>query len=399
MVFQLAWLKKVYHFEQKEFDHSVVKSIKGLYEDINENAYYLSNLNELIENPETHLYLAQVNLPVNVDTLVSYLQFELEDFGIFTDCHLGIYDAKLNKYINTDVLTSAGTKEKSRANLPMVVRKFDYLALYFPKRRQYILSQMNFWIFSSAILIIVLILFSASLYYFYRQKFLNEIQNDFIHNFTHEFKTPVSVISLAADVLKSENITEKPGKLATYAGIVENQAHYLQEQIEKLLQFAYTESGRMHLKKETIDMHEIIREAVNNLILVISEKNPEITFQLNATDHVIKADRGYMLITITNLLDNAIKYSRKPVIVISTKNTENKLQVYVKDNGIGIEKKQVKKIFRKFYRVRTGDTYVSKGFGLGLSFVKTILKAHNGNIKIETESGQGSTFIIELPIL
>lgn len=398
VVFQLAWLKKVYRFEQKEFDRSVVKSIKGLYEDIDENAYYLTHLNELVENPESHLYLAQIRLPVNSDSLESYLQYELEDFGIFTDCQLGIYNASLNRYIYTGILTSAGTREKIKTNLPMAVRKTDYIALYFPNREKYILSQMNFWILSSAILLIVLILFGASIYYFYRQKFLNEIQKDFIHNFTHEFKTPVSVISLAADVLKSGNIIEKPEKLATYARIVEYQSHYIQGQIEKLLQFAYSESGHLHLEKVNVDMHEIIKEAVTNLSPVIAEKNVKIKYELNAHHPSVRADKGYMLITITNLLDNAMKYSRDPEIVITTQNGNDSLQISVKDNGIGIDKSQVKKIFRKFYRIRSGDTYVAKGFGLGLSFVKIILDAHGGKISIESSPGKGSTFLIELPL-
>lgn len=398
IVFQLAWLKKVYHFEQKEFDLSVVKSIKGLYEDLDENAYYSAPLNELLENPESHLYLAQIKLPVNIDSLVSYLQFELEDFGIFTDCQLGLYSSALNQYSYTRLLTTAGTKEKTKKILPIVTRKFDYIALYFPNREQYILSQMNFWIFSSVILLIVLILFSASLYYFYRQKFMNEIQKDFIHNFTHEFKTPVSVISLAAEVLKIKNIAEKPEKLATYAGIVEYQSDYLQAQIEKLLQFAYTSSGILHLEKEKVDMHEIIQQAVKNLEPVIVEKRIKISYDLQAKHHEVSADKGYMLITITNLLDNAIKYSKDPEISILSKNGDNTLMIYVKDKGVGIEKNQFKKIFRKFYRVRTDDTYVAKGFGIGLSFVKTILDAHKGKIKIESTPGIGSTFIIELPL-
>jgi two-component system phosphate regulon sensor histidine kinase PhoR len=392
----LAWLKKIYRFDQKEFDRSVVKAIKGLYEDIDENAYYSAHLNELLENPESHLYLAQIKLPVNIDTLTSYLQYELEDFGIFTDCQLGLYNSALNQYSYTRILTSAGASEKIKKNLPIVTRKFDYIALYFPNREQYILSQLNFWILSSVILLIVLILFSASLYYFYRQKFLNEIQKDFIHNFTHEFKTPVSVINLAADVLKSENISEKPEKLATYARIVEYQSHYLQGQIEKLLQFAYTGSGHLHLEKENVNMNEIIKGAVNNLAPVIAEKNANIIYELNASQPVLKADRGYMLITITNLLDNAIKYSRYPEIKISTKNGDNTLQIFIQDNGLGIEKSQLKKIFRKFYRIRSGDTYVAKGFGIGLSFVKTIIDAHGGKIKIESTPGKGSTFMIEL---
>ena len=398
LILQLAWLRKVYRFEQKEFDHSVIKVIRGLYEDLAVSAYYSANLTELIEKPESQLYLAHITLPVNNDTLVTYLQYELEDFGIFTNCQFGVYSSVLKKYVYTDILTSTGVNEKIKAGLPEPPRLYDYVALYFPYRRQYIISQMNFLIISSAILLIVLLLFSTSLYYFYRQKFLNETQKDFIHNFAHEFKTPVTVISLAADVLTNKTIIEKPAKLANYAGIVKYQSNYLYIQTEKLLKFAYFESRQLHLNKEAIDIHQLINIAVNNLSPVIDEKNAELHYGLDADNPIVFADRNYILIVITNLIDNAVKYSKDPYISIITKNVNNSLELSINDNGIGIDKKQQKKLFQKFYRVRSGDTYITKGFGLGLTVVKKILKAHRGKIKIESSSGQGSTFIVELPL-
>jgi two-component system phosphate regulon sensor histidine kinase PhoR len=397
LVFQLAWLKKVYRFEEKEFDHSVLKAIRGLYEDLEISSYTSSHLNELIEKPAQHLYLARINLPVNPDTLSSYLQYELEDFDIFTNCQLAVYNHTGKKYIYSDLLTSAGARETVNKPPLLFTRDYDYIALNFPNRRQYILSQMNFWIISSAVLMVVLLLFGASLYYFYRQKFLNETQKDFIHNFTHEFKTPVAVISLAADVLKDGAIASKPEKLGIYAGIVENQAHYLHNQIDKLLQFAYTESGQLHLDKKEVDLHLLIKEAVHNLAPLISEKKATLQYDLGAAPSSLLADRDYLLIVITNLLDNAIKYAREPVILISTFNSVRSLILSVRDNGIGIEQHELKKLFRKFYRVRRGDTYTTKGFGIGLSFVKKILDAHGGKIKIDTKPGEGSTFIMEIP--
>jgi two-component system phosphate regulon sensor histidine kinase PhoR len=397
LVFQLAWLKKVYRFEEKEFDHSVLKSIRGLYEDLEVSSYTSSHLSDLIEKPAQHLYLAHINLPVDPDTLSSYLQYELEDFDIFTNCQLAIYNHAEKKYTYSNLLTSAGAKETVN-KLPLLLdRDYDYIALNFPNRRQYILSQMNFWIISSAVLLVVLLLFGASLYYFYRQKFLNETQKDFIHNFTHEFKTPVAVISLAAEVLKDDTIAARPEKIHTYGSIVGNQAHYLHNQIEKLLRFAYTESGQLHLEKKEVDIHDLVKEAVHNLAPLISDKKARLEYDLRADPSVLSADRDYLLIVITNLLDNALKYAKEPVILISTAATSRGLILSVRDNGIGIEQHEVKKLFRKFYRVRKGDTYTTKGFGIGLSFVKKILDAHAGKIKIETRTGEGSIFIIEMP--
>jgi two-component system phosphate regulon sensor histidine kinase PhoR len=398
VIFQLIWLKDVYNFRQKEFDLSVVKSIRGLYEDINASNYNSAHLNQLIEKPEPHIYLARITLPVNTDSVASYLQDELEIFDIFTDCYLGVYSATEKKYVYTSYLRAAVTKHKGVATMPLVARSYDHLTLYFPNRRQYILVQMNFWIISTALLLLVLILLSWGLYYFYRQKFLNEVQKDFIHNFTHEFKTPVSVISLAADVLKNPSIAEKPEKLATYAGIVEYQAAYLRNQTEKLLHFAYTESRHLQFTRENVNMHELVHDAVNNLTPLINERRAMITFDLQSDPPFLSGNRDYLVMVVINLLDNAIKFSKEPKIIIHTHNQDDRMMLSVKDNGIGIEKSQVKKLFTKFFRVHKGEAYASKGFGIGLSFVKKIVKAHGGRIKVESEPENGSTFTIELPL-
>ncbi|RYG53939.1 MAG: HAMP domain-containing histidine kinase [Chitinophagaceae bacterium] len=396
LVFQLVWLRKIYNFEQKEFTHNVVKAIRGLYEDLDISLYNSSHLNELIENPDPNVYIARINLPADQDSLTSYLHYELDDFGVFTDCHVGIYNVDSAKYVYTTIL--APGKNSSKFKLPASKRSFDHLTLYFPNRQQYIITRMNFWIISSAILLLVLILFGGSLYYFYKQKFLNETQKDFIQNFTHEFKTPVAVISLAADVLKNPAIAEKPDKLVTYAGIVEYQSTYLQNQIERLLQFAYTDSNQLHLTRSKVNIHELIQQALSNLGPLVAERKARFELSLDATDPFLMADKEYLVIVITNLIDNAVKYSRDPHITISTANTQGFTSFTVQDNGIGIESKQLAKIFKRFFRVRQGETYTAKGFGLGLSFVKKIVDAHGGKIKVESTPGKGSSFTISLPV-
>lgn len=398
LVFQLVWLNKIYHFEQKEFDHAVVKAIRGVYEDMDIKTYNFYTLNKLIENPSPNLYLAQITLPINRDSLMNYLQYELEDFGIFTNCHIGIYSSDSAKYIYTGLLASPIKKYKNNFHQPEISRSFNYLSLYFPNRHQYILAQMNIWIISSIILLIVLILFAGSLYYFYRQKFLNESQRDFLHSFTHEFKTPVSVLRLAADVLKNPEISKKPEKLSTYAGIVEHQSAYLQTQIENLLRFANTESHKPHLVKEKINLHQLIEEAIVNLTPLINEKKASVKFQPVPPDPFLIADKDYLVIAIMNLIDNAIKYSKNPAILITTKSNDQFVSFSVQDNGVGIGPKEIKKIFKKFFRVKNGEVYSSKGFGIGLTFVQKIVKAHHGKIKVASVPESGTNFTIELPV-
>ena len=395
MMFQLVWLKKVYHFEQKEFDLSVLKAVRGLYEDL--NLYNSSNLNELVERPDRHLYLARIKLPVNDDSLKSYLQFELEDFDVYTNCTVGLYDHANNNYTYATTLLSAGTVDKSSPVLPRLKRSYDYLALYFPDRQRYILYEMNFWIVSSAILLLVLIISAGSLYFLYRQKFLNEVQKDFVQSFTHEFKTPVATLALAAETLENKSIIEKPEKLATYAGIVKYQADYMHKQIEKLLRFAHIESATLHLEKKPVNIHELIHEAITNLAPLIQQKNARLDLKLNANKAILVADKDYMIITIINLIENAIKYSKLPSIVVTTDTRNNWFILSVQDNGIGISKNQTRKLFKKFYRIRNDEEYAAKGFGIGLTFVKKIVDAHKGKIFIQSIAGQGSTFTIELP--
>jgi two-component system phosphate regulon sensor histidine kinase PhoR len=252
---------------------------------------------------------------------------------------------------------------------------------------------------SSIILLVVLIICGGSLYFFYRQKSLNEIQKDFVQNFTHEFKTPVATLALAAETLENKTIIEKPEKLATYAGIVKYQADYLHKQIEKLLKFAHTESGRLHLEKKPADMHDLIKESITHITPLIQQKNATLQLKLEANKPVLMGDRDYIIILITNLIENAIKYSKQPSITITTINKPELFVLSVADNGIGIEKTQMKKLFRKFYRIQNKDEYTAKGFGIGLTFVKKIVIAHKGRINVESLPGNGSTFTVELPQL
>jgi two-component system phosphate regulon sensor histidine kinase PhoR len=274
VIFQLIWLKKVYRFEQKEFDISVLKVIRGLYEDL--NLYNTSNLDELVERPDRHLYLARIRLPLNDDSVKSSLQFELEDFDVYTNCSIGIYEAATNAYKYSTTLLAAGTQDKSSKTVPLLKRNYDYIALYFPNRQKYVLNEMNFWVVGTAILLIVLIVSAGSLYFLYRQKFFNELQKDFIQNFTHEFKTPVATLALAAETLEDKTIVTKPEKLATYAGIVKYQAEYLHQQIERLLKFAHSESAHLHPEKKTINIHELIKEAIENITPLIQQKQASL---------------------------------------------------------------------------------------------------------------------------
>ncbi len=398
IIFQLIWLRKVYYFEQKEFDHAIAKAVRGFYEDVKDVSITSHTLSDLITNPNEQTFFVRVGrTKLNKDSTGTFLQSELEDEDIFTDCYAGFYNASKKKYDFVLYLPSATADQREHITMPVFDEPYNYLALYFPHRTKYVLSKMNFWMISSLFLLMVLILLGSSIYYLYRQKFLNEIQKDFVNNFTHEFKTPVSVINLAAEVLTNPATADRPEKIARYAAIVQYQGNYLQEQIERLLRHAHSESNLLHLKKRKLDIHEVIREALNNLHTLITSRQAHVEYCLQADDPYIVADRGYLLIVITNLVENALKYSEQPQITISTRTTHPGLLLSVKDNGKGIEKKYRDKIFKKFYRVPNGEQISVRGFGLGLPFVKRIVQAHHGRINVESQPGVGSEFSIFLP--
>jgi two-component system phosphate regulon sensor histidine kinase PhoR len=397
IVIQAFWLGRVYQYEQKEFDRKVIGAIKGLYDDIKLVEDPSKYLNDILTKPEPHIYIAAVERWEPVDTISYYLHHELEDFGIFTDCRLTLYDDERGVFFEKDIYSAASQNSSLKA-VPERATKIshDSIILYFPHRERYILSNMIFWIVTSLILLGVLVWLGLSLFYLNRQKSLNELQRDFVNNFSHEFKTPLSVISLAAESLKKNSTTEKKEKILQYADMVENQSQYLQGQIDRLLRYSFSEKTELQLILEKVNIHELIREATNNLQPLIEQKKAEIQFELNAEDPVIDADKNYLLIVLINLIENALKFSKVPKVIIGTTNKNHHVEIHVKDNGPGIEKKYIHDIFKKFFRVPKGDIHSSKGFGIGLSFVKKIIDSHHGTINVESVPGIGSNFIITL---
>jgi two-component system phosphate regulon sensor histidine kinase PhoR len=256
---------------------------------------------------------------------------------------------------------------------------------------------MNFWIITSATLMLVLIGFGVGLFYFYKQKFLTETKKDFVNNFTHEFKTPLAVMKIASDVLLQPNITEQPDRLKRYAAIVQNQTEHLQMQVEKLLKAASSERHVLPLDEKKVEVEHLIKQAVNKVLPLVEQTQAKLEYKLDERERTIVADEAHLELAIVNLLENGIKYSAKPHIIIETGHYDNEFYISVKDNGVGIDKKYQKDLFKKFYRVPTGDVHNVKGFGLGLNFVKKVVEAHKGRILVNSLPGIGTEFRILLP--
>jgi two-component system phosphate regulon sensor histidine kinase PhoR len=401
IVSQLYWLKRVYSLEEQQFSVGVVKSIRGLFEDVKIADNPAFQVKQIVEVIDPNTYLVKLDSVPHKDSLYYHLSNEFEDFDVWTDCNVGVYSSKKETFIYQFYLSTAASQypQSGEPALTPVKKKYDYLLLNFPHRSKYIIHEMLFWIFTAIVLLLVLIGLSVSLVYLYRQKFLNELQRDFVNNFTHEFKTPLAVMKIASDVLVQPSITTQPGRLLKYGAVIKEQTEHLQNQVERLLKTASGDNKYIIVHKEPCMLNEVIQHAIDQLEPLIKEKNADVYFTRAENDPVVHADRVHLQLVVINLIENALKYSNgAPYIAIDIQQEAgNFYAVSVKDKGIGIEEKNFKYLFKKFYRVPTGNVHRVSGFGLGLNFVKKIIDAHDGKIVLKSVPGVGTEFKILLP--
>jgi len=276
----------------------------------------------------------------------------------------------------------------------------NYLSVYFPERKNFLLRSFSYLAISSLLLTLIIVgSFAITIVIMFRQKRLSEIRNDFVSNMTHELKTPISTISLASQMLGDKSIPPEIKNPEHISKIISEECRRLGSQVEKVLQTAVFDKGKLRLRLAEVDMHEIISSVKENFSIQIRSRSGKITADLKAENFNLQADHVHITNVLSNLLDNAIKYcSRNPEIHIATTDKGEYLLISLKDNGIGISKADQKRVFEQFYRVPTGNVHAVKGFGLGLSYVKMIIEEHHGYVDIESELYQGSTFKLYLPI-
>ncbi|AYQ36421.1 sensor histidine kinase [Runella sp. SP2] len=276
------------------------------------------------------------------------------------------------------------------------------LLVYFPERQAFILQNMSFSLISSALLLLVILgCFYVAVTTILKQKKLSDVKNDFINNMTHEFKTPLSTISLAVSMAREQVETpqSEKAKIQRYLGIIRDETQRLGGHVEKVLQMALLDRGEIKLKPTEVNIHDVIEKVLNNLGVQLEQRQGEIELSFEATNELVEADELHLTNILTNLLDNANKYSPEaPHIAVGTYSDDSFVYVSVSDQGRGMTKEQQTKIFDPFYRVPTGNIHDVKGFGLGLSYVKKMVEAHGGAIEVESKLGKGSTFTVKLPL-
>ncbi len=401
IVSQLYWLKRVYTLEEQQFNSGVVKSIRGLFEDVKIADNPAFQVKQIIEKIDPNTYLVKLDSIPDKDSLYYHLSNEFEDFDVWTDCTVGVYSSKKNTFIYQFYLSTAASRypQSAAVNLLPVSKGYDYLLINFPYRSKYIIHEMLFWIITAVVLLLVLIGLSISLVFLYKQKFLNELQKDFVNNFTHEFKTPLAVMKIASDVLIQPSITTQPDRLLKYGTVIKEQTEHLQNQVERLLKTASGDNKHIIVNKSPCELNELIEHAIDQLEPLIHNTNADIYFTPDDSGPVINADKVHLQLVVINLIENAIKYSNgNPYIAIEVQYDDSDMySISIKDKGIGIEEKNFKYLFKKFYRVPNGNVHQVNGFGLGLNFVKKIIDAHDGKIIIKSVPGVGTEFKILLP--
>lgn len=249
--------------------------------------------------------------------------------------------------------------------------------------------------------IIIIMAFALTVRTILRQKKLGEIKNDFINNMTHEFKTPLATISLAVDAMKNERVLQDKEKIGYFSSIIKEENQRMNRQVETILKASQLDKQEVDLNLKPLHVHDVIKNVVDNFALQLEEKQGQAEVLLNASNDLINADEVHFSNLVNNLIDNAVKYSKENTplrVKITTQSNDKSLIMRVEDNGIGMNKETVKRVFERFYRAHTGNIHNVKGFGLGLSYVKTMVQAHDGTISVDSTLGKGSTFIVTLPL-
>lgn len=408
-------VKQVGYYEQECMQERYINRYKGLHPSLthdtvgNNGGTYISkyrngqlqltygnqNLNEnpfvnpIFDNPEKTRH--------RIDSIIRY---KLAQNNLKVDFKFNVFDRFNNIYLNDSIVYQP--KRFSSYIFPFTSNDLIhqvFLVVYFPYERAYLFSQISIMLIMSSLLIISMIfIFIYAIGTIIKQERLSIMKNDFINNMTHEFKTPISTISLACQALKDEDIPKTRDLYETYIDIIDEENKRLASMSEKILQSAIIEKAEMNLNILDINMLELINDVERNIDIQIKSLQGSLTTNLNFENPMIKGDPVHISNIINNLLDNAIKYSNEaPRIHIEGKDSGRCLLIQIRDNGIGISKNAQKKIFEKLYRVPTGNVHEVKGFGLGLSYVKAIVEKHKGSISLESQIGKGTTFFIQLP--
>ena len=399
---QAYWVINTWNINEEEFSK---KASLALYR----VACGLADLNggdlpprNIVNQRTTNYYVVNIDSEIDDDHLEYFLQKEFERLALYVDFEYAVYDCNTNEMMYGNYCSFNPSKQAdltALGDLPKDEKFTYYFSVKFPNRSGYLLGKMQLSIFFSAILLIVLVFFAYSMYIMLRQKRLSELQKDFINNMTHEFKTPISTIKISAEVFSNAPEVQQNPRLLRYADIVREQNQRLNSQVEKVLQLARIEQGNFELKLESFALAEALQTIVNSTAVQIEKQGGALESDIKVGEAYIEADRLHFTNILHNLLDNAMKYCRqKPEIRLSAVQEDGQVVICIQDQGIGISREHLGRVFSKFYRVPTGNVHKVKGFGLGLYYVKRICDAQGWPLQIDSAVGAGTSVTLTIPL-
>jgi len=393
---QAIWVRNAYALRDRQFRQSAFIALQDVANDVAQLNQFTINRYAVTQLSPDY-FIVNTDAPIDPVTLEAFIQRSLQQHHLITDYEYGIYNCETDRmvygaYVSTSNLTplKAGIQRK---NLPTFPRYTYYFGIRFPNQTGFVAGQLSGSLWSTVAVLVVVIFFGYTLSVVLRQRRLTEVQRDFINNITHELQTPVSTIRIAADVLQSDTILQQPERLKQYARVMGEESRRLQKQINSVLQLARSERSGFVLDQEDVDLHELMTTVANGFA-------PYVTLNLTAPDSSLRADRYHLETALNNLIDNAIKYcDTNPCVLLQTRLERGQLRWSVKDNGIGIAPEHQKAVFSQFFRVASGHTHNVKGFGLGLYYVRQVIRAHGWRLTLISKPGEGSTFEVACPYL
>jgi two-component system phosphate regulon sensor histidine kinase PhoR len=398
---QWFWLDKAFDMKALQFNQSVQIALTNTAQrllDYNQNK---TKLLDPVKQLADDYFVVRVDDIIDANLLEIFLKEEFQKVRLWVDYEYGIYDCANDKMVyGSYISVQTGKTQIPRTDLPKWENQTYYFGVRFPTRDSTLIGNMGIWLFSSGVLVFVVIFMIIAMIMILKQKRLSEIQKEFINNMTHEFKTPLSSILASVETLKGSlqsenNLTDR---LSRYLQIIQIEGKRLQNQVEAVLKMANLEYTR--LKIESTNLKEILQKAIEAFEPTAYSLNGKISYSFPAQEIILNADPLHLNNVFANLMDNSLKYNtNNPIIEISVEIIESKfVRIKFRDNGIGIPKEQLPKIFDKFYRVPTGNIHNVKGFGLGLFYVKSVIKAHKGRISIESQPNFGTTIFLLIPL-
>ena len=400
LFFQAFWVIQSWDRKAEEFNQTVMIALRQVAEKIAD--YNKTDLpkNNLIQHRSSNYYSVNINSVIDANILEDFLIREFNELSLNTAFEYAVYDCASDNLVYGNYCNlSAGAEALERSdNLPKFNDLTYYFVVNFPSRKSYLINDMRVTVLLSILTFLAVLSFFYAIWVIARQKQVTDLQTDFINNMTHEFKTPISSIKIASDVLKQNSVIDADPRLKQYASIISHQNDRLNSQVEKVLNIAKLEKDQFKLNLEVIEFIPFLKHIIDQERIKYEAADGNILFEEYNDSLYIKADRLHLTNVLSNIFDNALKYGgKKPLVKVQIIAFQEYIRMIIRDNGIGISKDQLKRIFNKFYRVSTGDVHNVKGFGLGLYYVKNICDAHGWKIDLFSEVNKGSSVILEIP--